>query len=164
VANHVIHVNPLNPLSIMYAELQYRMLKREFDRKVDVFIARVAELGRSTADEAYGGAVTVTAEPIENGYAIIASGEAVGFLEFGAGDATTPNEFAAQVSYDVRPGSWSERHYDAATNKPRPSYHIDGKWEFNGVIYTEIRPRNAMQSAWETVQQEWRAIAEEVFA
>lgn len=157
MADHVINVNPLDPMSIVFADIKYRRLTKEFDRKVDIFIERLAEYGREIADQTYGGAVDVTVEPIESGYAIIASGEAVGFLEFGAGDTVASgNPFAEQVSYEVRPGSYSETHAH--------QYELTGRWVFGGIVYTQITPRNAMQSAWEAVQQEWRRIAEEVFA
>ena len=165
MADFTIRVDPLNPLSVLRAEMLYKKRLREFDEKVDIFLERLAEYGREVAALGFGEAVDVTAEPIDGGYAIIASGQAVGFLEFGAGDTVASDDpFAEQVSYEVRPGSWSEAHYDAATDEPRPSYHLDGKWVFGGVTYTQITPRKAMFTAWQSVQENWRAIAEEVFA
>lgn len=156
MANHVINVNPLNPFSVMRAEIEYRHILREFDRKVDIFIAEVAELARETAQNAFGASVVVTVEPIENGVAIVASGEKIGFLEFGAGDTAEADEFARQVSYDVYPGSWSENHAREYVNQ--------GFWIFGGVIYQHVTPTHAMQRAWEAVHEQWHDIAERVFA
>lgn len=162
MANHVININPLNPISIWRAEREYKRLWREFDRKVDIFIERVAEYGREHADEGFGGAVSVTLEPIDNGYAIVASGQAVGFLEFGAGATVSPDDFAAQVSYEVRPGSWSETHAQMYSNTLE-NFGV-GWWVFGGVVYYAVQPTNAMQWAWEAVTTVWRDIAEEVFS
>lgn len=157
MADFTIRVDPLNPLSVLRAEMLYKKRLREFDEKVDIFMERLAEYGREVAALGFGEAVNVTAEPIEGGYAIIASGQAVGFLEFGAGDTvSTGDPFAEQVSYEVRPGSWSETHAQ--------QYSQNGRWVFGGVVYTQITPRNAMWEAWKSVQENWRAIAEEVFA
>lgn len=156
MADYVIRVDPLNPFSVAHAQIAYRRLLREFDRKVDIFLERIAEHAREVADQGYGGAVNVTVEPIDNGYAIIAEGRAVGFLEFGAGDTVNSgNMFADQVDYEVRSGSYSETH--------ARQYELMGRWVFGGIVYTQVTPRNAMQGAWDSVQQEWRSIAEEVF-
>ncbi len=162
MANHVISFNPMNPISVARAQAKYQRLWDEFNRKVDIFIERVAEYGREYAELGYGGEVSVTLEPIENGYAIVASGQAVGFLEFGAGATAIPNEFANQVSYEVRPGSWSETHarmYSSTLD----AFGL-GWWVFGNVIYYEVQPRNAMQGAWEAVHDVWRDIAMEVFS
>ena len=158
MAEHVIAFNPLDPLSVFLAEREYRRLLRDFDRKVDEFLARVAELGRETAEVGYGSTpVSVSVEAIDNGYAVIASGEKVAIIEFGAGDATDgSNPFAAQSVYEIRPGSYSETHAQ--------QYSKLGSWEFGGYIYTAIEPHNAMKFAWEEVHNRWREIAEEVFA
>ena len=49
-------------------------------------------------------------EELPNGYVLTASGEDVGFLEFGAGVFTEADEFADEVGYPVTPWSWSESH------------------------------------------------------
>lgn len=156
MANHTITVNPFNPLSVMRAERLFQRRLQEFDEKVDMFLEALAEYGREVAALGYGAAVDVRAEPIENGYAIIASGQAIGFLEFGAGDTVASgNIFAEQVPYEVRSGSWSETHAH--------QYETTGRWVFGGVVYTQVTPRNAMQNALEQVQEHYREIAEEIF-
>lgn len=156
MANHVINVNPFNPLSIIRAEAEYRRIVREFDRKVDLFISEVAELARETAQNAFGASVIVTIEPISNGFAVVASGEKIGFIEFGAGDTAEADMFANQVAYEVRPASWSETH--------AREYATKGFWIFGGVIYQHITPTHAMQQAWDAVHEQWPEIAERVFA
>ena len=153
----VIYVDPTNPASIRRAERRFKAEKRRFEQKVDEFLAEIAELGRSEAESGYGGVISVTVEPIANGYAIIASGEGIVFLEFGAGDTVNSgNIFAGQTGVDVRSGSYSETHAQ--------QYSTAGFWLFGGVKYTEVRPRNAMQGAWDKVLSEWRDVAERVFS
>ena len=125
--------------------------------QVEEFLAEIAALGQETAQNGYGGeAVTVVAEPIDNGYAIIASGEAVAFLEFGAGDTVSAgNIFANQMGFLVASGSWSAEHAH--------QYELTGRWVFGGVVYTQVTPRNAMWVAHDTILEEWRNIAERVF-
>lgn len=158
MAEHVIAFNPLDPLSVFLAEREYRRLLRDFDRKVDEFLAELAELGREEAEMGFGGTpVTVSVEAIDNGYSVIASGEKVAIIEFGAGDTTDGSDpFAAQSSYEIRPGSYSETH--------AREYSQYGQWTFGGVVYTAIQPRNAMEWAWNEVHDRWREIAERVFA
>jgi len=161
VGRVVVPFDPMDPASVRRAERRYERELLKFERKVDQFLAEIAELGRSTAESGYGGMITVTVEPISNGYAINAAGEDIIFLEFGAGDSVNSgNIFAGQTGVDVRPGSYSEQN----PRQPRPSYHIDGFWIFGNTIYTQVRPRNAMQGAWDTVLQQWRDVAERVFS
>lgn len=162
MSNVVVNVNPLSLTSIINAQRVYEREWRSFNRKVDQFLIELAEYGAQTVLNLYGGSINVTVEPINNGYAVLANGEAVGFLEFGAGAAVTPNEFAEQVPYEVRPGSWSETHAKMYSSTLQ-NFGL-GWWVFGGTIYYEVQPRGGMQGAWETVQKDWRSIAERVFS
>lgn len=161
MSEHVIDLDPFNPFSVLRAEILYSRLRREFDQKVDIFLQEIANLGRDTFDAlgytVDGGEITVTVEEIENGYAINAAGKGIVFLEFGAGETVNSgNKYASQMPFEVRPGSYSEINDH--------QFELAGKWVFGGVVYTHIAPRNGMQTAWETIMQNWRDIAERVFA
>lgn len=160
MAEHYIEIDPLSPLSVWRARGEYYRILREFDDKVDIFLRRLADRGREVFDSlgytVDGGEITVTVERIEDGYCIDAAGQGVIFLEFGAGDATIGDKYASMMPFDVSPGSYSETHDQ--------QYSTYGQWVFGGILYTEVLPRNGMQRAWETVMQEWRDIAREVFA
>lgn len=161
MTKHTISVNPLSPRSVARAIDELERLEKEFDKKVDIFLERLANLGRTTLDglgyTVDGGEITVSVEKIDNGYCINAAGKGIVFLEFGAGDTVASgNRYAGQMPFDVRPGSYSETH--------EQQYSTYGIWIFGGVIYTEIMPRNGMQTVWETIMQEWRSIAKEVFS
>ena len=166
MGRHVINLDPFNPISIARAEAEMNRIIKSTSSKIDQFLKELAEIGQRAAQGAYGdgGAVIVTVEPIENGFAINASGDAVVFLEFGAGSAVNGgNRYAEYMPFEVRPGSYSEVHYDPQTGSPRPSYHLDGYWEFGGVHYTEVYPRNGMQNAHDAMMQDMRLLAEKVF-
>ena len=82
----------LNPTSINKAIKDIRKLNAEWDRKIDEVTRRLAEIGATKASLGFSRAVytgdndvSISVEPIENGYSIIASGEAVLFIEFGSG-------------------------------------------------------------------------------
>lgn len=62
------------------------------DKKMDIFLRRLTEIGRARAEEIFVKAeydgkndVTVTAEKTDKGYRIVASGQSVAFIEFGTG-------------------------------------------------------------------------------
>lgn len=159
MGKHTIRIDPLSPRSIDRAIRECERLEKEFGRKVDIFLERLANLGYSTLDSlGYNGdSVKVTVEKIENGYAINAAGKGIVFLEFGAGDTVASgNRYAGQMPFEVRPGSYSETH--------ARQYADYKRWIFGGVVYHEIRPREGMQTTWETIMQEWRRIAQEVFS
>ena len=167
MANHVIEVDPLDPFSVFAANRKYKQLLREFDERVDVFLERLAERGREVLDElgytADGGEIVVTVEDIDNGYMINAAGKGVVFLEFGAGDTVNSgNQYAELMPFPVESGSYSEAN-DGMYSITQQVFG-QGYWEFGGVTYTQITPRNGMQTVFDTLMQEWRDIAKEVFA
>lgn len=167
MANHVIELDPLDPFSVMAAGIKYRRLLREFDQKVDQFLEELAERGKEVLGElGYtpdAGEITVTVEPIDNGYMINAAGKGVVFLEFGAGDTVNSgNKYAELMPFDVESGSYSEENNGMYSITQQ--LFSQGYWEFGGVRYTQITPRNGMQTVWETLMQEWRDIAKRVFA
>ena len=160
MATHVIEIDPFNPFSIIAAERQARQLISDFNRKVDEFIREIAEIGARAARGAYGSAVTVTVDEIDNGLAINANGKAVVFMEFGAGSAVdSSNRFASVVEqeggFDIRPGSWSEQHAH--------QYERLGYWVFGGQRYYEVQPVNGMEKAYEAIMQDMRNAATKVF-
>ena len=160
MAKHVIKIDPFNPFSVFEAEQETQRLFKEFDRKVDEFIREIAEIGERAAAGAYGGAVTVSLEGIDNGFAICADGRAVVFMEFGAGSAVnTGNMFAGQMPFDVRRGSYSD------SKTPKGEYAQTGYkyWTFGGQRYTEVQPTNGMQKAHEAMMQDMSNVAMRVF-
>ncbi len=158
MAFHKIVIDPFDSSSIVKAEEEYRKLLEEFDKKVEVFLRRVAESAAKVAQTEYGSGVTVSVKQIDGGYVVNANGKAVVFLEFGAGLMTDSSDiFAKEVDFPVYVGSYSEL---ASSSH---EFYKTGKWHFGGKEYTYIVPKNAMQKAYESVAQSFGQIAKEVF-
>lgn len=87
-----IAINPFDKKSIASAEKLVRQYKKDFEVKEREFCRRLAEIGVSVAQAGFATAdydgvndVVVFLEKTANGYAVVASGETVGFIEFGTG-------------------------------------------------------------------------------
>ncbi len=162
--NVVVDIDLFNPRSIDLANRTLHEEIERFNQKVNEFIQRLAEIGQQAAQGAYGngGAVIVTLEPLENGVAILADGDAVVFLEFGAGDTVnTANRYADVMPFEISSGSYSRQNVD---RWGRPGMYAQyGYWVFGGTRYTEIQPRNGMQHAYDEIMSRIRSAAQEVF-
>lgn len=151
----------LNPTSINKAIKDIRELNAEWDRKIDEVTRRLAEIGATKASLGFSRAVytgdndvSISVEPIENGYSIIASGEAVLFIEFGSG-VTYGYGHPAPMNYG--PGTYpGNGHWD----DPK------GWWlpKDKGGLHTYGNPPSAtMYQTGKELQQEILRIAREVF-
>ena len=151
----------LNPTSINKAIKDIRKLNAEWDRKIDEVTRRLSEIGATKASLGFSRAVytgdndvSISVEPIENGYSIVASGEAVLFLEFGSG-VTYGYGHPAPMNYG--PGTYpGNGHWD----DPR------GWWlpKDKGGLHTYGNPPSAtMYQTGKELQQEILRIAREVF-
>lgn len=87
-----IVVDPFDQKSISDALAQVRQYKKDFFTKEKEFVRRLAEIGVrvaqagfSTADYDGTNDVSVSMVQTGNGYSVVASGETVGFIEFGTG-------------------------------------------------------------------------------
>ena len=117
---------------------------------------RLCEIGEPIIRQVHGHHARVWTEPIENGYKIVAEGEDVLFIEFGAGRAAgSENALYDAVPPEARPGSWSETHAQM--------YSRYGFWVFAGRIYHEVQPTPAFYYAYEYMVQNLPMIAREVF-
>jgi len=136
--------------------------RKEIKPKLNEVCRRLAELGAEEArrivsmvDPMEGNTdVTISTHPIENGWAISASGADVYFVEFGTGDmATSTHGF--DVSVPVYPGSWSEGHGQ--------KYSVNGYWWYNGQMLTETYSYAPMFRADRIIRENVRKISKEVF-
>ena len=150
-----------NPTSINKAIKDIRKLNAEWDRKIDEVTRRLAEIGATKASLGFSRAVytgdndvSISVEPIENGYSIIASGEAVLFIEFGSG-VTYGYGHPAPMNYG--PGTYpGNGHWDDPKGwwlpKDKGGLHTYGKL-----------PSATMYQTGKELQQEILRIAREVF-
>lgn len=151
----------LNPTSINKAIKDIRKLNAEWDRKIDEVTRRLAEIGATKASLGFSRAVytgdndvSISVEPIENGYSIIASGEAVLFIEFGSG---VTYGYGHPTPMNYGPGTYpGNGHWD----DPK------GWWlpKDKGGLHTYGNPPSAtMYQTGKELQQEILRIAREVF-
>ena len=119
-----IKVNPYDTKSITDAINQLKQYKKDFLAKEAIFVRRLAEIGVSVASTGFETAdydgindVVVTLEQQGNRAAVIASGETVGFIEFGTGirypewdntgmEYTPPKHGTYGKGYGARPKGW----------------------------------------------------------
>jgi hypothetical protein len=87
-----IVIDPFNQKSIDAAIRMVDQYKKDFEVKVTEFTRRLAEIGVSVASVGFSTAdydgvndVVVSMEKTATGYNVVASGKAVGFIEFGTG-------------------------------------------------------------------------------
>ena len=87
-----IVINPFDPKSVDTALKQVQQYKKDFLVKEQEFIRRLAEIGVRVAQAGFATAdydgvndVVVSMVQTGNGYSVVASGETVGFIEFGTG-------------------------------------------------------------------------------
>lgn len=119
-----IKVNPYDTKSITEAINQLKQYKKDFLAKEAIFVRRLAEIGVSVASTGFATAdydgindVVVTLEQQGNRAAVVASGETVGFIEFGTGirhpewdntgmEYTPPKHGTYGKGYGARPKGW----------------------------------------------------------
>lgn len=89
----------LSEQSIRAAQREIERYKRWVEEKTKLLCEKLAIIGAHEASVRFAsaiydgdGAVSVEVAPIENGWAITASGQAVAFIEFGAGVYHNPGE------------------------------------------------------------------------
>jgi hypothetical protein len=87
-----IVINPFDKKSIDNAEKIVRRYRKDFEKKLEEFTRRLAEIGVRVAGDIYSVSdidgehdVSVYLQKIDSGYSVIAEGRTVGFLEFGTG-------------------------------------------------------------------------------
>ena len=156
----------LNTKSIDAEIRKVEKYKRWVDRKTQELVKRLAEVGLEEARVRFSSAeysgendVEVTVEPIADGFKIVATGQAVFFIEFGAGvyyNGTEPYP-------EPRPKGISNiGEYGDGKGKRKAWGFYDESGEL--VITHGTPAAMPMLHASRTMQQEVERIAKEVFA
>jgi len=129
---------------------------RNIGERLERIAKRLCEVGEPIIRQTHGDHARVWYEQLQDGYRIVAEGQDILFIEFGAGDmAGTTVVFYDQVPAVVRPGSWSETH--------ARQYSIQGFWFFGGKMYRETVPHPAFYYAYQAMVQALQQIATEEF-
>lgn len=136
----------------------------QFNTKYRRYLDELCEAGEETATTAYADAdqvgnidATVTSEPTENGFKIVASGADVNFLEFGAGVLAGASRPTVQAGFDISPGSWS------ASESGTGEFARYGSWHYKKQKFFGLAPAAGMQEACNRMEQESPSIAKRVF-
>ena len=140
--------------------------------KCNEFCKRLAEIGVDVTNIVYSGAaydgtkdISVTLEQRGDGYVIKATGESLGFVEFGTGIEFPLGEFAGQVgapphgTFGQKRGAkppWIYKGNPGTSGRPSSSRP--------GLVWTRGNPpANAFPRAVEEIQAQIASIAAEVF-
>lgn len=160
-----IVINPYDQGSIADALKQVVQYKKDFLVKEREFLRRLAEIGVRVAEAGFATAdydgvndVVVSLVQTGNGYSVVASGEAVGFIEFGTGvrhpewdntdmDYTPPKHGTYGKGLGANPGHWW-----FTQNKGAKARHTDGN-----------HPAEAMRTARDEMVERITRIALEVW-
>lgn len=129
-----------------------------FPEKLDKFERRLCEEGAEIVRKVFG-ENHAEIQKIDNGYALLAVGKAVCFIEFGTGFyADTGGSYPMDLptSINVYPGSWSETHamtYQQWVDADLP----EDEYPYNRT------PQHGMVQAFEKMRSKVYEIAKEVF-
>lgn len=165
-----ITINPLNAGSINKAIRELRAYQEWLDEKKDIYLARLAEVGRDAAEKAYfGGSVNpniqkpgeeglrVSVERRGNGYAVVANGSQVVFMEFGAGVRTEDHGLSGPLGIVIAPGGWSETEGEGTWSEWIAAGKDPERYPYNKT------PRAGMYEAYKAIVEAQDRIAKEVF-
>lgn len=113
-----IAINPYDKKSIDAALKLVQKYRKDFETKEAEFVQRLAEVGVSVAIAGFSMAeydgkndVMVSMEKTDSGYRVVASGETVGFIEFGTGrPERNPEWSGTDLNYTPPPrGSYGKQ-------------------------------------------------------
>lgn len=141
-------INDSSSLTTAIAELM------NYQRKLQIAgekaAERLADIAVSVANKNFSNAVffgnddySVSKVRTQYGWSVVASGEDIFFLEFGAGTTTERDSFANDSGVAVAPGSWSDTHKRMFSNH--------GFWYYKGLKIYGTGASHAMQKAYNAV-------------
>lgn len=137
-------------------------IERVLPQAVKNAAQRLAEGAKQSADIGFGMSdqfgnydYEVTVESNDDGSIVIARGDDVLFLEFGAGKATDTSDIMVQDTLvHVAKGSWSKEYGTG-------EYARYGSWHYKKNKFYLLEPTNAMQYAYDWIQQNGERILRE---
>lgn len=159
----VIDLNDLSSFDKAIKEIT--KFEKWVNQKTNELIKRLADEGVNIAlshterASAYGNTdIEIYSEKGSNGsWRIVASGEDVYFVEFGAGIGVDESDpFVAQADVEVFDGSYSLKH-----NGP---YIKTGIWHYNGLTLNGIEALKPMYQTQKELEERLVDIAKEVFS
>lgn len=171
-----IVIDPFDEKSITEAVRMVQQYQKDFKEKVELFTRRLADIGVRVASAGFASAeydgnndVVVSLKKTATGYAVIASGNAVGFIEFGTG---VKNREWNSTGMDYTPPPHGS--YGYGLGKSEYGWRYKGVPGTRGVLITEGKhageihtygnpPAEAMRSARDKMIEQVAVIAREVW-
>lgn len=167
----------LSAKSINQAIKELQNYQRELPRKVDYLMERLAVIGGHEASVRFTQAIydglndsSVSVERIENGWAIVAKGDAVCFIEFGSGVYHNPSEPYPNPRPEgvVGIGEYGQKKGQRQTwgyyGEPGTNGNVVTTNSGKEVVLTHGNPAAMpMWYASEEIRREVEAVAQEVF-
>ena len=148
-----IRVNISDPQSVTNAVTKIKDYEKKLDSKIKEVLTRLAKMGTRLVDFHYAGGegteYEVTCVVNGNNAMIIAEGDDVVFLEFGAGFGTYDHleEMEASGLPPIYPGSWSET--EGSGQFANKFY-----WYWNRTKYTRVTATEGFYFASEAIKEE----------
>lgn len=99
--------------------------------------------------------VSVTTEPMENGWKVVMSGSDIYFVEFGTGMYAGEYPGEANVSVGIMPGDYSDTHAQ--------QYSKYGYWFYDNIFYRGTPAEMPMYHAGQRIREQMPKIVKEVF-
>lgn len=160
-----IQIDILDPSSIEKAIKQIEDYKKSLDTKLKELAERLCTIGVDIVKVSYlsgrregNSNVDVYIEPTEKGCKLVAEGQDVCFLEFGAGVSTVDYEKDGQEGLPpIYPGSWS-------STEGTGQFAENGYWYYNGEKLDGLMPKLGMYHASQIMQQKAIQEARKIFS
>ncbi len=153
-----IEVDLFDSDSIDRAIKQLNKALKERERRIGVYVQKLAQIGEVAAQRAFGPSVKVVSHKTKRGvWEIRADGDQVVFLEFGAGVYTTDHGLSTPLKIIIAPGGWSETEGE----------HRWSEWVASGQPLEKFpynqRPRAGFYEAYKAIVEAQERVAQEVF-
>lgn len=162
----VITVDPYDPSSYDRAIRAIKRYEIWANKKALELCNKLAGIGANVASIHFAGGfisgnddVTISVVPLNNGYQIVADGQSVCFLEFGAGVAAGNGYDTDEIvpPVPIYPGSYSQTKGKGIFTEDHPYWFHDGQY------YSMVTPRMGMYHAVSEMKRQVAQIAKEVF-
>ena len=150
-----IHVL-LSQGSIQYAIRRLQEAQENLKQGTADLVDTLVSDGADVANSAYGGMATAWGQRdreedglIEGHIGVGGDPDTVIIAEFGAGDATIPNEFENEIpGIEVYAGEYSKKKGSGEyASSLAASGGVTGTWHFGGRPYHEVEPRRGLAKA-----------------
>ena len=169
-----IHIDVFDPSSVDKAIKDLQNYQKRLDEKAQEVAKRLAEIGATRAEIDFSGAdydgnkeFDISVEKTDNGYSVIASGQSVLFVEFGAG-VTKGGGHPQAAEFGMGPGTWPDPHYHKYNGQLYANWENPSGWYLpksaGGGHTMGNAPAMPMYNAEQEIKANIEQIVREVFS